>query len=313
MSSLIEIREPDELDRQTVKEFFYSVPALERAKPLFQELLWVLSGCPDKDRHEKTVPDYCYNIFEAVRKTHFKNLPGVADIIFVPDQAALAEAKTIEAAKKVVRIDWRELGRVCGIARRCWRFAKMEAENGVDGDGFNDCSPGKVKELFVVIFGQQWVEDNAARIASENPDKILAETLNHFIAPWLEEAMAKGAMFSSLACQWSPMAMQEFHEGFAEGLNAFIDEHTQLVGETDRSGTYAFLALAWPEIKAMQESQPKRKTVTDLHQWTLPFMRMGVTPYLDIDTFRDVCAPPSQSGIGLSLRPLKSPLPSPSA
>ena len=301
------------MDRQTVKELFYAMPLLERGKPIYDELLWGMLGRPDEDRHIRILPDYCYNIFEAVRKTHFKNFPGVADIIFVPDQAALAGAKTIEAAKKVIRMDWRELGRVCGIATRCWRFAKMEAENGVDGEGFDDYSPEKAKELFIVIFGRQWTEDNAARIASENPDKILAEMLNQFIAPWMGEAMAKSAMLSSLACQWSPAAMQEFHEGFAEGLNAFIDEHTQLVGETDRSGTYAFLALVWPEIKAMQESQPKRKTVTDLHEWMLPFMRMEVTPYLDIDTFRDVCAPPSQSGIGLSLRPLKSSPPPPSA
>jgi hypothetical protein len=63
----------------------------------------------------------------------------------------------------------------------------------------------------------------------------------------------------------------------------------------------------------MQESQPRRKTLTDLHQWLLPFMRMDVTPQLDIDTFRDVCAPPTQNGIGLSLRPLKSRLLPPSA
>lgn len=304
MESVIEIREPDELDRQIVRAFFYAMPLLERGKPLYSELLWVLSNRPDEDRHAKILPDYCYNIFDAVRKTHFKNFPALTDIIFIRDQATLAEAKTIEAAKKVIQMDWKELGRLCGVGMRCWRFAKMEAEDGVDGEGFDDCPPEKVKEVFLVIFGQQWVEENAGRIAAENPDKILADAFNQFIAPWLEDALVKGAMFTSIACQWSPTAMQEFHEGLAEGLKGFIDEHSQLVGETDRSGTYAFLALAWPEIKAMQESEPKRKTVTDLHQWMLPFMRMEVTPYLDIDTLRDVCAPPPE-GIGLSLRPLK--------
>ena len=286
---------------------------LERGKPLFNELLWVLSGCPDENLHAKNLPDYCYNIFDAVRKTRFKNFPAVTDIIYVPDQAALAEAKTIEAAKKVIQIDWRNLGKTCGIGMRCWRFAKMEAEDGVDGEGFDDYSPEKVKELFVVIFGKRWVEENAGKIASKNPDQILADALKQFIDPWLEDVLAKGAMFTSIACQWSPTAMQEFHEGFAEGLNVFIDENGRMAGETDRSGTYAFLALAWPEIKAMMESGPKRKTLTDLHQWMLPFMRMEVTPYLDIDTFRDVCAPPKQYGIGLSLRPMKLRSSSPSA
>lgn len=289
------------------------MPLLERGKPLFHESMWVLAGCPDEDRHAKILPDYCYNIFDAARKTHFKNLPAVTDIIYIRDPAAMAEAKTIEAAKKVIQVDWRNLGKACGIGMRCWRFAKMEAEDGVDGEGFDDCSPEKVKELFVVIFGKRWVEENAGKIASTNPDQILADALNQFLGPWLEEVRAKGAMLTSIACQWSPTAMQEFHEGIAEGLNGFIDENSQLAVETDRSGTYAFLALAWPEVKAMMESRPKRKTVTDLHQWMLPFMRMEVTPYLDIDTFRDVCAPPKQFGIGLSLRPTKLRSSSPSA
>ena len=42
-------------------------------------------------------------------------------------------------------------------------------------------------------------------------------------------------------------------------------------------------------------------------------MRVGVTTYLDIDKLRDICAPPSGGGIGLSLRPLKSRLSLPSA
>ena len=93
------------------------------------------------------------------------------------------------------------------------------------------------------------------------------------------------------------------HEGFAEGFNSFIDEVSQLAGESPRTGIYGFLLLVWPEIKAMLESNP-RKTLTDLHEWLQPFMRRGLLTNLDIDTLRDVCAPPP-SGIGLSLRPLK--------
>ena len=86
-----------------------------------------------------------------------------------------------------------------------------------------------------------------------------------------------------------------------------MDEHGQLVGETNRSETYIFLLLAWPEINAMLAASPQ-KTLTDLHTWMLPFMRVGVTPYLDIEQLRDVCAPVSQRGIGLSLRPLRKAL-----
>ena len=99
--------------------------------------------------------------------------------------------------------------------------------------------------------------------------------------------------------------MMEFHAGIAEGLREFIDENSQLMGETNRTGIYAFLALAWPEVKSMLESNPRR-TLSDLYAWMLPFMRMEVVTFLDIDKFRNVCAPPAQHGIGLSLRPLES-------
>jgi len=281
------------------------MPLMERGKPVFSELLWILSGRLDEDRHEKILPDYCYNIFEAIRKTLFRNVPSVADIIYVKDRAALPAAKSIEAAKEAIRMDWRKLGKIVGIGLRCLRFAELEAENSVDGGSFDDLPNEKIKELFEVIFGKHWVDENISRITSEKPNAILADVLNQFIAPWMLELRSNELVLNSFAFQWSPAATAEFHAGIAEGLEEFIDENSQLVGETNRTGVYAFLALAWPEIKAMLESDP-RKTLTDLHAWMLPFMRMGVATFLDIDKFRDLCAPPAQYGIGLSLRPLES-------
>jgi hypothetical protein len=312
MASTIEIREPDELDRQTVREFFYAKPMLERGKPLFEELLWVLSGRPDEQRHVKILPDCCYNIFDALRKTFFKNFPAVTDIIYVRDQAGLAGAKTIEAAKKVVQMDWKNMGRICGIAARCFRFAELEAENGMDGDGFDHYAPDKLEQLFAMIFGKQWVEENAAKIATEKPGHIFAAMLKQFIAEWVAKAKEKQTEFESVAYGWSPSAFIEFNEGFTRGLISFLDENAFLTGESNRSETYSFLLLAWPEIKAMLEASPQ-KTVTDLHEWMLPFMRVGVSTYLDIDKLRDICGPPSSGGIGLCLRPLKSRLSLPTA
>jgi hypothetical protein len=99
--------------------------------------------------------------------------------------------------------------------------------------------------------------------------------------------------------------MIEFSEGFSEGLNGFLDVQGEMVGGSPRSGIYDFLLVAWPEIKAMLESAPEKRTLTDLHEWMKPFMRAGVTAYIEIETLRDVCAP-SPSGIGLVMRPLKS-------
>ena len=304
MALVIEIREPDELDRKTVREFFYAMPLVERGKPLFAEMLWVLDGRKDEDEHVQTLPDYCYHIFDAVRATYFKNLPGLTDTIFIKDPTAAKEAKTIEAAKKVIQVDWRNLGRMVGIGISLLRFVEMESDKGVDGEGFGDCSPAKVREIFTIILGKRWVEENEAKIATEKPDKIYSDLLKQFIAEWVEKLKPAGAACGSFAYQWSAEAMIEFNEGVAEGLAGFMDKDQQFVGETTRSGTYAFLLLALPEIQAMLEAKP-RKTVRDLHEWMLPFMRVGVTPYIDIDMLRDVCAPPP-SGIGLTLRPLKT-------
>jgi len=96
--------------------------------------------------------------------------------------------------------------------------------------------------------------------------------------------------------------MAEFNAGMAEGMTSFLDLEGQLTSESSRFGIYTFLLLVWPEIKAMLDANPK-KTLNDLLEWMKPFMRLGITAYIEIDTLRDVCAPPP-SGIGLSLRPL---------
>lgn len=302
MASVIEIRAPSAADRKTVKELFYIMPFVERAKPFFGELLWVLHGRQNENEHAKILPDYCYNIFDALRTTYFKNFPALTDTIYIEN---VTEAKAIEEKKKVVRVDWKNLGRLCGIGARCLRFAELEAANSVDGEGFGDCSAEREKEIFTVICGKQWVEKREARIAAETPDKLFSEILNESIASFVNKLVPASLTCGALAWQWSATAMLEFQEGSAEGFDAFLDEHGQLVGETNRSATYVFLLLAWPEIAVMLEAN-RRKTVTDLQEWMLPFMRTGVTTYLDIDQLRNVCAPVSQKGIGLSLRPFKS-------
>lgn len=117
--------------------------------------------------------------------------------------------------------------------------------------------------------------------------------------------------WSKLAYLWGPAALADFNKGLAAGLNGFLDEDGRLAGESVRANIYWFLLIAWPEIKAMLESNP-RKTVTDLHEWMLPFMRRDMCSLIDLDSLRDVCAP-MPSGIGLQLRRLSSRSARPSA
>ena len=116
MGSVIEIRAPDEADRKTVRELFYAMPIMERGAPIFKELLWVLLGRENRGQHVKALPDYCYPIFDALKATYFKNFPALTDIIFIKDKAGLPAAKTVEAAKKVIQMDWRN-----SASQRDWR------------------------------------------------------------------------------------------------------------------------------------------------------------------------------------------------
>jgi hypothetical protein len=291
-------------DKLVVKEFFYAMPMMERGRNMMPEMLWVLQGCPDSEKHEKVFPAYCYNIFDVFRRTYFKGFPLLSETVLVADPAGVASAKTLEQAEKVVRLDWRNLGRVVGIAVRCVRFAEKESADESKEDFFGDLTPEKTEELFLVIFGKQWVTANLEMIKREPAGKVFSAMLNQYLATWLAQIPTMKSQLNDLAYQWSAAAMDEFNQGFADGFNAFMDMSGQLVGESGRAGTYGFLLFAWPEIRAMLESDP-RKTMSDLHEWLRPFMRRDIITYIEIETLRDVCAPPP-SGIGLSLRPWNS-------
>ena len=297
-------RVPIPADRQTVLELFYAIPMIERGRPLMAEIMWVLHGRPELERHEKILPDYCYHIFDVFKKTYFKGLPSLSDSVSVTDQNRLATAQTIAEAKQALNVDWVSMGKMFGIGMRCLRFAELEAGDNLNQEGFGDLSTEKAKEICTVIMGHPWVADNWARIENESEDQIFTGLLNQSIESGVKSLQALQPRMEGYAYQWSPAAMSEFAQGLAEGTVNFMDADGQLVGESQRSGIYVFLLLVWPEIKVMLESSPRR-TLRDLHEWMEPFMRWGLTAYVDIDYVRDVCAPPP-SGIGLILRPLKT-------
>ena len=288
-------------DRQILFELFHAKSIVERFAPAFSEMLWVLSGSPNPDQHSKPLPDYCYNILEVFRKTYFKHFPATSDVVLATEPTALAQAKTLEAARPVVRFDWNAMARTIGMGLRCLRFAQMEARSEADFIE-SDASPERKKQLFAIVFGLEWVRQNEIRISTEPPDKIIFDQLNAFLSPWLAKFPEVQSNWETLAYEWSSQAFVEYNQGMADGMTDFLDENGQLAGESERAGIYAFLLMLWPEIRAMQAAKP-RKTLTDLHECLKPFMQAGLIPAMDIDYFRDVCAPP-QSGIGLSLRPL---------
>lgn len=298
-------------DRETVKEFFRRKSFYERWLPVVREMIASFGTQSTSSPAPKALPDYCYNIFSMYRRTYFRGLPTLAETVSVTDKARLARAKCIAEAKQVLEINWRALGKAIGIWSRGIRFFDLEAEPSLENDGILNLPLKKQKEISELLFGKKQLK---ALKEFEN-SQILRAALKKLGKKKIDELGKTLAKVSPewvrLAYQWSPGAMAEFSAGMAEGQLSFLDKDGQLAGESTRANIYNFLLMAWPEIKEMLEAKPS-KTMSDLHLWMQPFMRQDLMSSIDIETLRDVCAPPP-SGIGLSLRPLKARRRTPSA
>ena len=294
-----------EADRKTVEAFLRRIPVTQRLASVHSELTWYLTQEANPVAHEKRLPDYCYNIFEKLKRTYFKAFPKFSDTItLVGNPEALAACKTIEDAKRVVRIDWVRLGTVIGFAIRGKRFVEMEAENALKREGVWGLVPKNGASGMALVFDQSRLEKMAKACGTQDVGRGLEQILKENATPHIEKLPGLIEYFGRLAYLWGSDAMADLEKGLSVGLKGFLDEAGQPVVESVRSNIYEFLLMAWPEIKEMLESNP-RKTVTDMHAWMLPFMRRDLCNHIDVETLRDVCGP-MPGGIGLKLRPLAS-------
>jgi hypothetical protein len=236
MSSIV-LRPPsDEADKQLVRQIFFAVPMVERGKPIIAELTLFLLDGHDSEAHTKLLPDYCYNIFGVFGRTLFKGFPKLKDTVQIIDPAGVPTAKTLEEAKKVIRIDWKNIGRGFGIMARCLRFAELESAEEINCDEAGESTPQQTEDMLRIICGAQWVAQNQVLIQNEPFERVIQKMLLEQVASALAPLQNLKVDFNGLAFQWSPAAMTELHEGFAEGFNSFIDEDSQLVGESLRTG-----------------------------------------------------------------------------
>jgi hypothetical protein len=295
-----------EADRKIVEEFLRRIPVTERLASVNSELTWYLTQAANPAPHEKCLPDYCYNIFEKLKRTLYKALPNFSDIITpTGDSKALAACKTIEDVKPVVRIDWTRMGAVIGMGIRGKRFVEMEAENKLKREGVWGVAPKNGASDLALVFDRSRLEKMSKAGGIQDVGRGLEQILKDDTTKFIEKLPGLIEYFGQLAYLWGSGALADFNKGVAAGLNGFLDEDGEPVGESVRANIYWFLLLAWPEIKEMLESKP-RKTMADLHKWMLPFMRDGMCSLINVETLRDVCGPMRYGGIGLALRPLSS-------
>ena len=281
------------------------MPVTRRLATVHTELTWYLTREANPVAHKKCLPDYCYNIFEKIRRTFFKAFPNFGETITLTgDSEALKACKTIEDAKRVVKIDWVRLGTVIGIGIRGMRFVEKEAENTLKREGVWGLVPKNGVAGLALVFDQSRLKKMSKACGTQDVGRGLEQILKENTAPHIENMPGMIQTLCQLAYQWGSDALAKLNEGVAIGLKEFLDEEGQPVNESVRSNIYEFLLLAWPEIKEMLEAKPK-KTVGDLHKWMLPFMRRDMCNLVGPDYLRDVCAP-MPSGIGLALRPLSA-------
>ena len=287
-------------DQKIIEAFLQRIPLQQRLDLIHSEMTAYFNARPGGAVLKKDLPEYCYNIFDKIRLTQFAVVPKLEETIS-GDLAQAAKCKTLAELKKVLKIDWLRLGRLFGYGLRAKRFVERESAGELKRDGLFAANPEKQRKAIELLLGK--TRKKPARGATVGAK--LQAMLEAKTGTDIQKLEIGLKCFGQIAYEWGSEAMADFYKGIAQGSAGFIDENSQLVGETNRSLTYHFLLVAWPEIKEMQAAKP-RKTITDLHNWLLPFMRKGMTSAMDVKTLRDICASKRNGGIGLVLRPLAS-------
>ena len=263
---------------------------IERWEPLAIEMQWVIGGRPNKERHQKILPEYCYNVFDFFRRTLFKGFTPISEVIMIKDKDRAAGCKTIGQAKEIMTIDWEKLGSVMSIGDRSRKFFENEAEQKLKQDGLLDLAPAKQDELYKLLFGDRWLEKKTAELQGQVPDKSVEEILVENLEKL--DARLKTAVPDWLqkAGEWSPEAVTKFHAGAAKGSAIFLDKDGELKGETKLAETYWMLLIAWLEIDDMIKAQPPKR-MNDLWDWLAPFSYAGWIEIKDLDQLISICRP----------------------
>ncbi len=278
---------PTKSGREFAVELLRQKSVVERLEPAWTELVWIMKGRPDEDRHERLLPDYCYSILDIFRRTYLRVMPTKTET-FQGDTSGFPKDASLEEVKLHFQVNWEALGRMIGIVMRGLRLIGMESEEILKREGWLDLKPEEERELVDPVFGRRWIErkgfqrlfdeegDSAGEMVEEQADA-LGKTFGLFLSS-----------SNQLALLWGPAAMADLASGVSKGITGFLDVDARLVGESVRANNYVFLLVCWPEIKAMQQSRPP-KSRTDFAKWIEPFAKDDLVSLKDLDQIRDVC------------------------
>lgn len=276
--------------REKIRKMLFSKCFMERWDLIQRETNWILTGRPNKKRHQKLLPEYCYNIIELQRRTTYKTFSPLSEVIKFKNKKKARKAKTVAEAKKAITIDFEKLGAVFGMGDRCQHFFEHDIERELRRGGLFKPKRKQELELYQMIFGKGWIDKKLAEIQATEPKKTLDKILIEKLSAQREKLKQAVPVWHEHAREWSPEALTHFHAGVAKGSEGFIGHSGDLKGEKKIKlrDTYDILLLSWPEIKAMMDARPK-KTRNHLWEWLRPFSYARWIEIEDLEQLTRLC------------------------
>lgn len=263
---------------------------MERWEPVMKEMRWVISGRPDAAQHQKILPEYCYHIFDLYARTIFKTFAPLSEVVTITDKKRAAEAKTVEEARAVIKIDWEKLGAVFSMGERTVVYFENEVEPLLKRDGLLDLPKKKDVEIHQLFFGDRWLKAKLAEYQALDKDKPVEEIIGNQASALAEKTKKAIPDWHQKAREWEPGATTKFHTGAAKGSAGFINQNGELHGEKKlkHKHTYEMLLICWPEIEAMIQA---KKRMEDLWNWLLPFSHPYWIEIQDLDQLVSLARP----------------------
>lgn len=209
--------------------------------------------------------------------------------------------KTMIALDTKGQFDARNFGRMVGIFLRAGVFAGKEIEPALKKDGLLNLSKAEEKKIEDVA-GIEHLFPLASKkfnrpIRNENQ---LINQFGRHAEKWTCNLLkSQGALFLHL-WQQSIEVQHEFLCGIPEGFVMFLDTEGQFAGDRGRTNLYINLLVNWPEIAAMQKTEPP-KSRRDLQKWLIAEAKIPISD--DEGWFDHLC-----DEIGLSMKGVGRPI-----
>jgi hypothetical protein len=262
-------------------------PLIDRVMPVLTIAADMMSREPRTTGLSRTLPEYCGRIAQIMRRTHFAVIAGFGEAVKF-DPKALAACRTVDEEKSVIVVDWRAFGRWLGVIETMVHLVEGGGFERLWKETFGEQGEEATRLFLKLIFGlkESEIDGLMAEAPNEKPGEFEAkyavaiETYHRW-----KRALERG---TALPRQWGIEAVVATHRGIAEGSVGIINERLELSQGSNREGVYFFLAAVWPEIQAMQNSNPPLSRM-DLHRWLEPFVKDGIVSLGDYGQLCDVC------------------------